>query len=272
MHRPPTTLWHHDPMTLHALMNDSSRDDQAINPLEVVPLEPRSHADGRPWLFTNMVASLDGAAAVDGLSGALGDNDDKAMFRALRASADAILVGAGTANAEGYRPPILTPEVISTRATSGRNERPIIAVVSASLSLHPDLDLFTDPTYRPIIFTAERSSKDQRSALAANAEIVVLGQDRVDLRSALTHLGEAGHRTVLSEGGPTLNGQLIDAGLIDEWNLTLAPLLVGGNAPRPAHGPGRASSGSEADHLPDYELARLWRGDRAIFSRWVTPG
>ncbi len=261
-------------MTLHGLVDHFSINDTAIDPLAVVPSEPRSHADGRPWLFTNMVASLDGAAAVDGLSGALGDDDDRSMFRALRASADAILVGAGTANAEGYRPPKLSPDVISSRAATGRNHRPIIAVVSASLSMDPELELFTDPTYRPIIFTAERAPEDRRATFVDKAEIVVLGRDQVHLPAALAHLGEAGHRTVLSEGGPTLNGQLISAGLVDEWNLTVAPLLVAGSAPRPAHGPARdhdQGSKAEADQLTGYELARLWRGDRAIFGRWVRP-
>ena len=262
-------LCHDEAMTLHALANRPPAENQAIDPLDVIPLEPRSHADQRPWLFTNMVTSLDGAAAVDGLSGALGDDDDKAVFRALRASADAIVVGAATVNAERYRPPVLSPDVVASRAANGRIARPIIAVVSASLSMDPDLELFADPSYRPMIFTTEQANQDRRSALDSKANIVVLGDDQVDLVSALAYLGRAGHQTVLCEGGPTLNGQFIRTGLIDEWNLTLAPLLVGGAAPRPAHGPD--DDQSAIDPLADYELARLWQGDRALFGRWVKP-
>lgn len=249
-------------MTLHSM-----DDGHTIDPLERIPFEDRSHPGGRPWLFTNMVASLDGAAAVDGLSGPMGDDDDRLMFRALRASADAILVGAGTVNAEGYRPPQLSPEVSAARTKAGRNERPIIAVVSASLSIDPELELFSDPTYRPIIFTSDRADAANLVTLADKADIVNLGQSRVDLTAAVHHLGAAGFATILSEGGPTLNGQLIRAGLIDEWNLTLAPLLVGGNAPRPAHGTDDTSESPR--ELPDYDLARVWRGERAIFSRWI---
>ena len=61
------------------------------------------HAD-RPWLMLNMVASIDGAAAIDGVSRGLSSEPDKAMFGALRAQADVILVGARTANTERYRP------------------------------------------------------------------------------------------------------------------------------------------------------------------------
>lgn len=243
-------------------------DGPTIDPLELIPFEDRSHDDGRPWLFTNMVSSLDGAAAVDGLSGPMGDDDDRLMFRALRASADAIIVGAGTANAEGYRPPQLSPEVIAARQQSGRNERPVIAVISASLSVDPTLELFSDPSYRPIIFTSDRADPANRAALEGRADIVTLGPTRVEMPDAIEHLGNAGFRTILSEGGPTLNGQLIRDGVIDEWNLTLAPLLVGGSAPRPAHGAAHEPAG-EPQELPDYRLARLWAGDRAVFSRWV---
>lgn len=252
-------------MTLHSM-----DDGQNINPLERIPFEQRSHPDGRPWLFTNMVASLDGAAAVDGLSGPMGDDDDRLMFRALRASADAILVGAGTVNAEGYRPPQLSPEVSAARSKAGRNERPIIAVVSASLSIDPTLELFSDPTYRPIIFTSDRADAANLVALTDKADIVNLGPSRVDLAAAIALLGSRGFATVLSEGGPTLNGQLVRSGLIDEWNLTLAPLLVGGSAPRPAHGTDDPPDGPP--ELPDYALARVWRGERAIFSRWTKSG
>ena len=88
---------HHDAMVMRTLATT-----ETIEPLDHVPLEARCRDDGAPWLFTNMVASMDGAAAVDGLSGPLGDPDDLAMFRSLRASADAIIVGAGTVNAERY--------------------------------------------------------------------------------------------------------------------------------------------------------------------------
>lgn len=256
-------FWHDETMTLR-----STTDDQTIDPLAVVPFEGRFHPDGRPWLFTNMVSSLDGAAAVDGLSGPMGDDDDRSMFRALRASADAIIVGAGTVNAESYRPPQLSDEVSAARERAGRNKRPIIAVISASLSVDPTLELFTDPSYRATIFTSERADAANHAALEGRADIVTLGATGINMVDVVNHLGNDGYRTILSEGGPTLNGQLIHDGLIDEWNLTLAPLLVGGSAPRPARS---TNAGNQPQALPDYQLARLWTGDRAVFSRWIRP-
>jgi 5-amino-6-(5-phosphoribosylamino)uracil reductase len=245
-------------MTLHRFEVDA---DSSVDPLELIPFEHRPAPPDRPWVFTNMVATLDGATAIDGVSGPLGDTDDRLVFRALRASADVILVGAATANSERYRPPVRSAEVDRVREQTGRQPRPRIAIASGSLSIDPTLELFTDPTYRPLIYTSSRAPEDRRQQLLPHADVVTMGDGHVDLDHVMRHLAGAGHRTVLSEGGPSINGQLIASDLIDEWNLTLTPLLAGGAAPRPAHG---------ADAVPrSFRLDRCWTGRRAIFGRWV---
>lgn len=248
-----------------AIRRLTTEDDESVDPLEFVPTEPRPPHPDRPWLFTNMVTTLDGATAVDGLSGAIGDEDDAAMFRALRAAADVILVGSRTTNVEAYRPPQRSPAVDRARAGSGRAERPIIAIVSASLSIDLELELFSDPTYRPIVFTVDDAPLDRRRGLDLVADVVSFGSETVDLARALGHLASAGHRTVLSEGGPSINGQLIAADLVDEWNLTIAPTLASGDAARAAHG-------AATPDLRSLELDRCWLGERAMFCRWVRPG
>jgi 5-amino-6-(5-phosphoribosylamino)uracil reductase len=238
--------------------------DRVVDPLQIVPAEARpAHAD-RPWLFTNMVTTLDGATAVDGLSGAIGDEDDAAMFRALRASADIILVGSRTTNVEAYRPPRRSAAVDRARAAAGRSDRPIIAIVSASLSIDIELELFADPTYRPIVFTVDDAPPDKRERLNAVADVRTIGTGSVDLAGAMAHLAAAGHQTVLSEGGPSINGQLIAADLIDEWNLTIAPMLASGGAARAAHG-------DPIPQLRSLQLDRCWLGDHAMFCRWIRP-
>lgn len=249
-------------MVLRRLTTD---ENGSLDPLEFVPAEARPAHPDRPWLFTNMVTTLDGATAVDGLSGAIGDDDDAAVFRALRASADVILVGSRTTNVESYRPPQRSDAVDRARAAAGRAARPIIAVVSASLSIDPELELFADPTYRPIVFTVDDAPRAERRRLELVADVITAGTGGVDLDRAMAHLAAAGHRTVLSEGGPSINGQLIAADLIDEWNLTIAPMLVSGDAARAAHG-------GPVPELRSFELDRCWLGDHAMFCRWVRPG
>ncbi len=199
--------------------------------------DDRSTGGSRPWLLVNMVASADGGTTVDGVSAGLGGPADRRLLGTLRGLADVILVGAGTARAEGYRSP-RTPEdrVAVLRATSGRPPRPRLAVVSAGLSLEPDAAMFTptagsDP--RPLVYTTGDAPADRRAALAGVAEVVTVGGGgRVDVEGVVSDLGDRGAGVVLAEGGPSLNHQLVEAGLVDELNLTVSPLLTGGRADR----------------------------------------
>ncbi len=214
------------------------------------------HAD-RPWLMLNMVASIDGAAAVDGVSRGLSSEPDKAMFGALRAQADVILVGARTANAERYRP--------------ARRSRARIAVVSGSLSVDPDLPLFSPPQGRstaplPLVVTTDDADDGAADRLAGRAELVRAGTGSVDLLGSLRHLGRLGTRVVLCEGGPTLNAALLAADLVDEVNLTHAPLTVGAHAPRIAAGP---VDGSLATPSRAYALDHVIAHDDVLFVRWT---
>jgi len=209
--------------------------------------ERAAPADGRPWLLVNMIASIDGATTVDGRSGGLGGEGDKRVFAAIRKAADVILVAAGTVRAEGYGP-----------ASSGAR----IAVVSSRLDLDPSLRLFADATEgnRPWLITT--SSADPAGLRDFVDDVIVAGDDQVDVVRALTELRLRGARVVLCEGGPSLNGQLVAAGLIDELCLTVAPLLASGESARITHGP---------PAVPPVELAldRILEDDGYLFLRYV---
>jgi len=183
-----------------------------------------------------MVASVDGAVTVDGRSGGLSGPGDKVIFFALRSIADVILVGAGTARAENYGPPRITDDQRDARVARGQEPAPTIAVVSGRLHLDPAARLFVDSPTRPIILTTEHADADRRTALDEVGEILPAGATAFDPALALDLLRQRGARVVVCEGGPTLNGWLLAAGLVDELCLTVAPLLVGGEDPRLAHG------------------------------------
>ena len=203
-----------------------------IDSAEVVLDDARPAPPGRPWVLVNMVASVDGATTVGGRSGKLGGPADRRMFRALRGCADMILVGAGTVRAEGYRPPRTPEDTIATRRRiDGQDERPRLVVVSASLDLDPNASLFadresTDPP--PIVATVTTAPTSRRALLEPVAEVVACGETRVDLTGLLAVLDNVGARTVLCEGGPDLNHQLVAAGLVDELCITVSPGLTGG--------------------------------------------
>lgn len=237
--------------------------EAVVEPRAEVAAEVRESSGDRPWVYTNMIASADGGTAIDGQSGQLGGPGDKAMFSALRAVADVIIVGASTVREERYRPPSPPPEVVEERLDRGQAARPRLAVVTRSLSLDLDLPLFDDSTNRPYVLTVESAPADQLERLRAVAEVVIAGRDDVDLRRGLEQLRRQGAATALSEGGPSLNGQLIADDLIDEWNLSLSPTLLGADSRRAAIGP--------VDGGPPrgMRLARVWADEDYLFCRWI---
>jgi riboflavin biosynthesis pyrimidine reductase len=169
---------------------------------------------GRPSVRLNMIASLDGAATVDGLSGGLGGPADHRVFAALRALADVVLVAAGTVRAEGYGP-----------------SKVPLAIVTRSCALDLGSPLFSEGA-RTTVLTVAAAPPDRVAAAREVADVLVAGERDVDLHAALQYLGEVGHRDVLAEGGPSLNAQLAAADLVDELCLTIAPRLVGGDSRR----------------------------------------
>ncbi len=239
--------------------------DEATGVMLRVAGEPREPGPDRPWVYSNMIVAADGATAVDELSGRLGGDGDRMMFRALRAQADIVLVGAGTARAEGYRPPQRYDAAQELRRSRGQQPRPRLALVTRSLDLDPGMALFDDsePETRPFVISSHRAWKERGGDVAERAEPIAAGDDEVDLADALAQLGQRGFDRVLCEGGPSLNGQLVALDLIDEWNLTIAPLLVGGDSTRAAVGP------LPGGPPPDMTLNRVWLRDEYLFCRWI---
>ncbi|MGW7683842.1 pyrimidine reductase family protein [Kribbella sp. NPDC054772] len=183
-------------------------------------------------LRANFVTSLDGAVTLEGLSGGLSSEDDQNMLGRLRMLADVVLVGAGTLRAEGYGGLRLGAKRRAWRADHGWPENPTLAVVSARLELAADSPVFTEAPTRPIVITCAASPEDQRDALAEVADVLVCGDDAVDLTAAVDALRERGLTQILCEGGPHLLGSLTDADLVDELCLTVSPLLAGPGARR----------------------------------------
>lgn len=217
------------------------------------------YPEDQSWVRANMVSSLDGSAVKDGRSQQLGGEADKVVFGVLRGLADVVLVGAGTARAEGYRGLRAKAPYAGVRAASGQRPAPVLAVVSRRLDLDPGSPLFTGDE-RTVVITHRRSDAATRDRLTDVADVVVAGDDTVDLADALDALTEQGLPRVLCEGGPSLLGDLAAADRLDELCLTFSPQLVGGDGSRILKGPdldGRLS------------LALLLEQDGVLLSRWT---
>lgn len=233
-----------------------------VDPLEAYLAAPRPDPPVRPWVVVGMVSSLDGATAVEGRSGPLGGPADREVFRAVRALADVVLVAAGTARAEDYGPVRLSEAARAARVAAGRSPGPPrLAVVTASLDL--DVGRLAGDGPPPLVLTTEDADPARRVDIEAHAEVRSLGRGRVDLGAALAALHDDGARVVVCEGGPTLNAGLVEADLVDEWCVTVAPAVVGGASHRVVHG-----AADVAQH-GDLELAQLLEADGVLFGRWI---
>ncbi|MBW0103106.1 dihydrofolate reductase family protein [Pseudonocardia sp. KRD291] len=198
------------------------------------------YPDDRTRLVVNFVSSADGAVTVHGTAAGLGTPPDREVLDLGTDLADVVLVGAGTAIAEGFTGVKPDERAARRRARSGLREVAVTAVVTASgRSLPVDAPVLTDTLVPTIVFTCGSAPADVREGWsAAGAEVVCLGDGEVDLRAVVAELARRGLHRINCMGGPTLFGSLAEAGLVDELRLTLAPFLVSGQAGRIAHGVG----------------------------------
>lgn len=217
------------------------------------------------WLRANFVTSADGAAWVDGRSAGLSSAADMRLFGVLRVLADVVLVGAGTARIEEYKAPRRRPSLAALR--EGRPLAPTIAVVSRSLALDLSASLFTEapPDARTIVITCAVSDPGRRAAAAKVADVIVAGEQSVDLGQALGALAGRGLGRVLSEGGPHLLGDLAVSGLLDELSLSLSPTLAGPGAGRIIAGPLGPARPMVLKHV-------LADDDGFLFTRYIAQG
>ena len=221
-----------------------------------------SYPAGRPWVRFNFISSLDGSATFQGVSAPLGNDGDRRLFGLIRRLCDAIVVGAGTVRAEGYAGPLISDEDRRWRTAHGLAPDPALTLISGSLGIDPDGDLFKHSPVRPIIFTTAAAQAGRVKALSAVADVVIRGEEEVDVRSCAHWLGERELGRILCEGGPRVFGSFIAEDSVDELCLSLSPLLTGGQG-------SRIATGSEGAPLRDLALASLLESDSALYGRWV---
>jgi riboflavin-specific deaminase-like protein len=203
-------------------------------------------SEHRPYVVANFVSSLDGRSSVTGISGGLSDAGDRAMFWALRGTADAILVGTGTLEAESYGRMIKDPALRARRREQGLRPEPLACILTRSGRLPLDIPLFSEPEAHVIVFTGDEVELGDSSAWV---EVVRLPPAELDFAHALSHLAsEYEVRALLCEGGPSVLSALLREDVLDELCLTLAPKLLGG---------GTATAITAGPELPEFAQARL---------------
>lgn len=207
----------------------------------------RRRLGSRPWVGLCMVASLDGSTTVAERSGGLSSANDTALLATLRAAADVVVVGVGTVRTEGYGPPRTSGQRIGIISTTGDVDvaAPLFAGGAGFLIMPED----GPPT----------PSVDGR-----RVDVVRAGIGSVDLAQALARLDALMEPPtfVQAEGGPRLNGALLEQGCLDELNLTLSPRLVGGHGRRVVHG--------APELVHDFDLVQLATDESSfLYGRWI---
>lgn len=194
----------------------------------------RAHAR-RPFVALNMAATADGRTTVGGVSGPIGGAGDRALFGALRAAVDAILVGTGTVAAEGYGRLVRDPAQRELRRAGGREVDPHAILVTRSGELPWDAPLFA-AAGQPVLVVCEPGAVRVPGGLEAAVDLHECADPSP--AAALLEARARGIRSVLCEGGPRLARALLGDGLLDELFLTIGPLLAGGgDAPGVLEGP-----------------------------------
>lgn len=219
----------------------------------------------RPYLLLNMISTADGRATLGGRSGAIGGQADRELFHGLRTAVDAVMAGAGTVRAERYGRLVRDEHRRAIRRERGLAEEPLACIVSGRLALTSEIPLLADPDARVAIVTASAASLPEDCR--ADVEYVRTTRDGVlDLPSAMSELrGSLGVRTMLCEGGPHLNSQLLAEGLVDELFLSLSPKLAGGEETSETL---RIVSGPELDPPVALELVGALEHDSHLFLRY----
>jgi len=207
----------------------------------------------RPFVYVNMAATVDGKiTSAKREYPRLTSRHDRETMDRLRAEADAILVGAGTARADDPPLRLRTDEMRSYRRSLGKPETLDRVLVSASLDVDPGSRFFEDDGGARIVATVEGAPPDRITALETRADIWFLGLDRVDLVELLRRLKDRGVERLLVEGGGELNWGFLEHDLIDELFVTIAPRLLGGrDAPTLLEGHGLDMAGQRRLKLID---------------------
>lgn len=184
----------------------------------------------RPWVRANMVIALDGSArGGDGRSGSISSPADRSVLKLLRATCDALVVGAGTVRAENYGPPRVAPQFAAHRRALGLPELPMMVIVSNNLSVPADAPVFSRGRGTTVVLTSQNSDQQRRDELSEVTDIEVFEGASVSPTQALTWLRGNGWRRILTEGGPSLLGEWLPH--LDEMCLSISPLMVGATSP-----------------------------------------
>ncbi len=252
----------------------------AIDGLYLSLIFPEPPPD-RPFVYINMVATVDGKITVDGSERGIGSEADKRLFYELRAHAGAVLDGAATARLSGASPRVRPPDLQRWRRDRGQAAHPLGVLLTASGNLPLDSAFFTSEAFEAAVFAAETIPAERLAALRHTrrpVHLVPAGDSAVPAMLQVLHQ-QYGVQRLLCEGGGTLNSTFIHQGLADELFLSIAPKIAGGRdnltavEGEPFHRDTMPALElmSWHHHLPTGEVFTRWRFQRPATATGGSP-
>jgi 2,5-diamino-6-(ribosylamino)-4(3H)-pyrimidinone 5'-phosphate reductase len=182
----------------------------------------------RPYVFINSAMSADGKiSTVARKQVRISGEDDLRRVDALKADVDAVMVGVGTVLADDPKLTIKSIALKRTRVDQGRTESPLRVVVDSSARTPPTAAVLGS---NALIATSRQAPRHRVEELETKAEILVVGERKVDLAALLGRLKDRGVESLLVEGGATLNFALLRLGLVDEIYTYVGNIIIGGSA------------------------------------------
>ena len=195
----------------------------------------------RPFVFLCTGMSLDGKISTfERIQSEIATNDDRKMLWDCRIKADAILIGGNQLRLDDPKLTVKTEEREQKRIAIGKSKEPIKAAVVSDLSTikNRDGDFFKTGD-KKVLFTTTKTSSEELEFFRKIADVYVCGNEKVNLKQALSNLYELGVKSLMVEGGGELIFSLLNENLVDEINLKIGNLIIGGrNSPTFCDGEG----------------------------------
>lgn len=183
--------------------------------------ENLSTTKSRPYVILSAAISVDGKIATKTGNSQLSSKEDKIRLHKLRSKVDAILIGKNTL--------LQDDPLLNVRYSKGKNPIRIILDSKGIIPNHSKI-LQTSNNIPTIIAVSKKISKANYSKLRNfPVDVIVVGENSVNIKSLLKKLANQKIQNILVEGGGSVNWEFIEKNLFDEMIITVSPFLIGGS-------------------------------------------